>query len=174
MDSTWDAQVTVLGVVLRRNCMPGSQSARLLRHLFQQGVCRLGWVYFQWELKGTESCRAEKNVFCQNIWYILGFFCQVYKRHRCGAKQVNTNGTKKDLLNAASLWTEKSVCAHIYIYTHVHTCILSTIRTVFESVPQMLSGHKPLQKENSDPWGAGKGKWGYNSFPEPLGEYGGV
>ena len=26
-------------------------------------------------------------------------------------------------------------------------CILPTIRTVFESVPQMLSGHKPLERK---------------------------
>lgn len=80
----------------------------------------------------------------------------------------------RDLLNAASLWTEKDVCTQKYIYTHMCMFIPSTMRTVFESVPQMLSGHKPLQKENSDPQGAGEGKLGSGSFPQPLGEYGGV
>lgn len=56
----------------------------------------------------------------------------------------------------------------------MHACILPASETVLESVPQMLSGHKPLEKENSAPWGAGNEEGGYGSFPEPLGEYGGV
>lgn len=46
-------------------------------------------------------------------------------------------------------------------------CVPSTMRTVSESVPQMLSGHKPSQKANSDPPGAGEGKLGSGSFPQP-------
>lgn len=91
-----------------------------------QGISSSGECAGLGELVSNKSGKAQKVVepkecifpkYLTCTWLCLPSILET----RCGVKQVNTNRTKKDLLNAASLWTEKNVCTHVYIYTH--TCI---------------------------------------------------
>lgn len=96
-------------------------------HPLYPGVCRHGFSSLPAKAKGTENGQAKERMCFAKIPSLV---CQVYKRQKCGTKQVHTNSDirlKKDPLNMESLCIERhgfsimkvctyAICTHVCIF----------------------------------------------------------
>lgn len=138
MDSPWDTQVTVLGIVLRRM---GCQEVSGHLSCCVQGYEQHATSMFQQKRRAQKATKPKKE--CILPQYTPSFVCQVYKRHGYGTKYVYTTVTlgkwqERPTEIRITVDSETWFLCHgsVYVYT-ICTHIVYTFSSIQPKVPEL-------------------------------------